>query len=162
MRDSRTRATGLRFPACAQIAGNAYVGALPLSGRLKISQSRSWPRPPRLTHPAKSPPSGNAIAVRCRPVNTRGNWISLAPAAGAGRVEGAAGGCCAAAWVAADAIATCLRNVRRLDPANPHLLDHNLAAVQSKLYQIRAFADRQARPFDPTESLGRIHRRHAH
>src|SRR5215472_6625345 len=37
MRDSSTRATALRFPACAQIAGKAYDGELPLSGRLKIS-----------------------------------------------------------------------------------------------------------------------------
>src|ERR1044072_1117949 len=139
MRDSRTRATGLGFSACAQIAGEADVGALGLSGRVKSPHSGTWPRPPRLTHPAQTPPSGNAIAVRCRPVNTRGNWISLVPAAaGAGRVAGAAGGACAGPCVGADAIPSYLRRVRRLAPANPHLLDHDLAAVQSKLYQIRA------------------------
>jgi len=36
-------------------------GALPWSGRLKISQSRSWPRPPSPMHPAPMPPSGNEI-----------------------------------------------------------------------------------------------------
>src|SRR5437879_3666568 len=58
--------------------GNAYGGELPLSGLLKISQSRSCPRPPRLMLPAATPPSGNAIIFNRRPVKTRGNGISLA------------------------------------------------------------------------------------
>jgi hypothetical protein len=91
MRDSSTRAIGLRLPACAQIAGKAYDSALPLSGRLKISQSRSCPRPPRLTHPAQTPPSGNAMAVRRRPVKTRGNAISAEPCAGAAAAKSGPG-----------------------------------------------------------------------
>ncbi len=37
---------------------------LPLSGRLKISQSRNWPRPPSLMLPAPTPPSGKEIMAR--------------------------------------------------------------------------------------------------
>src|ERR1035437_3310652 len=79
---------------------------------MKISQSRSCPRPPRLTHPAQTPPSGKAMAVRRRPVKTRGNAIS----GEAGDVGAAApgAGVCAAAGVAGVARVTCLRKVRRL------------------------------------------------
>ena len=66
---SSTRATGLPLPTLAQIHGNAYVGDFALSGRLKISQSRNCPRPPRLMLPAAMPPSGNAILSSCRPLN---------------------------------------------------------------------------------------------
>jgi hypothetical protein len=44
----------------------------PLAGRLKISQSRSCPRPPSETVPVPIPPSGNAISFRAAPVNRRG------------------------------------------------------------------------------------------
>src|ERR1035438_7294565 len=60
--------------------------------------------------PEATPPSGKAMAVRCRPVKTRGEAIS---AAGGG--AGAAGVCAGAGvWVAALARATCWRKVRRL------------------------------------------------
>ncbi len=60
MRASSTRVMGLAFPDLIQIEGNAYCGEKPLFGRLKISQSRSWPRPPRARLPAATPPSGKA------------------------------------------------------------------------------------------------------
>ncbi len=53
-----TRATGCELPVWAQMLGKAYPGALPLSGRLKISQSRSCPRPPRLMLPRRRLPAG--------------------------------------------------------------------------------------------------------
>src|ERR1022692_3789671 len=53
-RASSTCATGLRLPACAQMEAKAYSGERPLSGRLKSSQSRSWPRPPRLDRKSES------------------------------------------------------------------------------------------------------------
>ena len=45
-----------------------------MSGRLKISQSRSWPRPPRLMVPVPTPPRGKAICESWRPVKMRGYW----------------------------------------------------------------------------------------
>src|ERR1035437_10469111 len=63
--------------------------------------------------PAATPPRGKAMAVRCRPVKTRGYAISEA---GGGAGAGLAGAVCAGAgvWVAALARATCWRKVRRL------------------------------------------------
>jgi hypothetical protein len=50
---------------------NAVDGAPPLSGMREISRSRSFPRPPRLMDPAETPPSGNAIILRWRPLKRR-------------------------------------------------------------------------------------------
>src|ERR1035437_9983776 len=64
--------------------------------------------------PEATPPRGKAMAVRCRPVKTRGYAIS--EAGGGAGVAGWAGAVCAGAgvWVAALARATCWRKVRRL------------------------------------------------
>jgi len=53
------------LPACAQMATERrrLQGVALVSGRLKISQSRSCPRPPRLTLPAQTPPSGKGRMV---------------------------------------------------------------------------------------------------
>src|ERR1700722_9740842 len=80
IRASSTRVMGLASPAFIHIEGNAYCGEKPLFGRLKISQSRSSPRPPRATLPAATPPSGKASILSCSAANTRGNEIfSAAP-----------------------------------------------------------------------------------
>src|ERR1017187_9048732 len=71
-RDSSTRATGFSVPACAQIEGKANLGLKPLFGRLKISQSRSCPHPPKLMLPAATPPRGKAIIASLRPSKRRG------------------------------------------------------------------------------------------
>ena len=53
----------------------------PLSGRLKISQSRNCPRPPSEIVPVPIPPKGKAIIFRFRPLKVRGKVMRLAPAA---------------------------------------------------------------------------------
>ena len=107
--------------------GERVPGALPRSGRLKICQSRSCPRPPSPIEPAPTPPSGNEICDNRGPVKTRGYVTRGGDAPGcaeAGRAvgAGAAGGeTCPApsaaptgmAAAAAAALSDCLRKSRR-------------------------------------------------
>ena len=110
MRDSSTRATGAPLPTCAQMLGKAYGTLFPLSGRLKISQSRSCPRPPRLRLPAATPPNGNAMVASCLPRKTRGYAIPGA----CGEATGFAGLEVEGVWAAAaGSRAACCRKERR-------------------------------------------------
>ena len=125
-RASSTLTNGGRAPRSTRMEGNAYPGALPRSGRLKICQSRSCPRPPSPIEPAPTPPSGKEICDNRGPVKTRGYVTRGGDAPGcaeAGRAvgAGAAGGeTCPAPSAAptgmaaaAAALSDCLRKSRR-------------------------------------------------
>src|SRR5262245_52469253 len=70
-RRSRMRATAASPSRWTQIAKKQRGRSQPFAGRLKSSQSRSWPRPPSETVPVPIPPSGNAISLSAKPVNCR-------------------------------------------------------------------------------------------